>query len=156
MPKIEPKIFSDQEIQFLRELVKFKAKFMIVGLSAAALQGAPVVTQDIDLWFKKLPDPLLERATRRVGGSYVMPFSNSPPLLVGENVKLFDLVTHMSGLGDFSEEAKYLVPIKIEDFRVPVLGLARIIKSKKAAARQKDKMAVPVLEDALKVIKHRQ
>ena len=37
-------IFDDREAEFLRELVRQKVDFMIVGLSAAALQGAPVVT----------------------------------------------------------------------------------------------------------------
>jgi hypothetical protein len=30
--------------------LKRKAPFMVLGLSAATLQGAPVVTQDVDLW----------------------------------------------------------------------------------------------------------
>ena len=47
MPK--PQLLTDRELAFLRELVKTNVPFMIVGLSAAALQGAPVVTQDIDL-----------------------------------------------------------------------------------------------------------
>ena len=42
-------IFTEKEGRFLKELAKNKVRFMIVGLSAAALQGAPVVTQDIDL-----------------------------------------------------------------------------------------------------------
>ena len=47
----KPSIFTENEIRFLRELVKNHVPFMIVGLSAAALQGAPVVTQDVDLSF---------------------------------------------------------------------------------------------------------
>jgi hypothetical protein len=42
----KPSIFTENEIRFLRELVKNHVPFMIVGLSAAALQGAPVVTQN--------------------------------------------------------------------------------------------------------------
>ncbi|MGB7747091.1 MAG: hypothetical protein WBN75_07380 [Verrucomicrobiia bacterium] len=39
---------------------------MVVGLSAAALQGAPVVTEDIDLWFDNLSDPKLMQALVKV------------------------------------------------------------------------------------------
>jgi hypothetical protein len=46
---------------------------MVVGLSAAALQGAPVVTQDIDLWFENLNDPGLARALAETGAAYVPP-----------------------------------------------------------------------------------
>ena len=62
----DPLIFGDDEIEFLKALVREKVDFMIVGLSAAALQGAPVVTQDIDLWFRQLPDPGIERALKKV------------------------------------------------------------------------------------------
>ena len=61
-----PSIFTEQEEGFLRELVRQRVEFMIVGLSAAALQGAPAVTQDIDLWFKDLADPKLTNALDRV------------------------------------------------------------------------------------------
>ena len=70
----DPLIFGDREIEFLKELVRQKVEFMIVGLSAAALQGAPVVTQDIDLWFRRLPDPGIEKALKKFNGSYIPPF----------------------------------------------------------------------------------
>ncbi len=41
--------FSENEIRLLGSLLKHKVNFMVVGLSAATLQGAPVVTQDVDL-----------------------------------------------------------------------------------------------------------
>jgi hypothetical protein len=47
--------------------------FLILGLSAAALQGAPVVTQDVDLWFERLDDPRLTAALQQVNGAYVPP-----------------------------------------------------------------------------------
>jgi hypothetical protein len=52
---------SESELRFLGALVRRKVRFMVVGLSAAALQGAPVVTEDIDLWFENLNDPNLTR-----------------------------------------------------------------------------------------------
>jgi hypothetical protein len=58
-------IFGDKEATFLRELIRQKVDFMIVGLSAAALQGAPVVTQDVDLWFKDLSDPGIKKALKK-------------------------------------------------------------------------------------------
>ncbi len=48
---------TERELRLLRELVHHQVRFLIVGLSAAALQGAPVVTQDVDLWFGSLDDP---------------------------------------------------------------------------------------------------
>jgi hypothetical protein len=48
---------SDAELELLKSLTDYDVRFMIVGLSAAAMQGAPVVTQDIDLWFEDLHQP---------------------------------------------------------------------------------------------------
>ena len=52
-----PLPFSESELRLLQVLLKRKVRFMIVGLSAATLQGAPVVTQDVDLWFENLGEP---------------------------------------------------------------------------------------------------
>ena len=56
---------SETELRLLESLQRHKIRFLVVGLSAAALQGAPVVTQDVDLWFEKLGDPKISRAVRR-------------------------------------------------------------------------------------------
>ena len=148
-------IFTAKEAEFLRELVRQKVEFMIVGLSAAALQGAPVVTQDVDLWFRDLGDSGIERALKKVKGSYVYPVGMNPPMFVGEAVKLFDIVLHMHGLGPFDKERVHCLCIPLGRQKVPVLSLDRIIKSKKATGRQKDKLVLPVLTDTLTVIKER-
>lgn len=98
---------SDAELRLLRALVEAKVEFMIVGLSAAALQGAPVVTEDVDLWFKNLGEPRMARAIRAAGATDVPPFYLNPPMLVGEHAQPFDLVINMSGLGDYAEEVKH-------------------------------------------------
>jgi hypothetical protein len=88
--------FTERELRFLRELGRSHVRFLIVGLSAAALQGAPVVTQDVDLWFHNLDDPQLAEALRRVGGAYVPPTPNTPPMFAGEGLELFDIVLRKS------------------------------------------------------------
>jgi hypothetical protein len=40
---------SETELRLLESLQRHKVRFMVVGLFAAALQGAPVVTEDVDL-----------------------------------------------------------------------------------------------------------
>ncbi len=149
-------IFTDREAEFLRELVRQKVDFMVVGLSAAALQGAPVVTQDVDLWFRDLEDPGIKRALKKVKGSYVPPAGLNPPMFEGKAVHLFDIVLHMHGLDTFEEEIKYCLRIPLGRSKVPVLSLERIIKSKEATGRQKDKIVLSVLSDALAVIREQQ
>ena len=102
----EDLIFTKKEINFLKELKKNKVEYIIVGLSAAALQGAPVVTQDIDIRFKDLSDPGIKKALKKAGGTYIPPIGENPSMLAGECVKLFDIVLTMHGLHDFSKEIK--------------------------------------------------
>jgi hypothetical protein len=148
-------IFTEKEAEFIKELVRHRVDFMIVGLSAAALQGAPVVTQDVDLWFRDLGDTGIEKALKKVKGSYVSSVATNPPMFVGTAVKLFDIVLHMHGLGPFEKEIRHCLRIPLGRQRVPVLSLDRIIKSKKATGRPKDKLVLPVLADTLTVIKER-
>ena len=146
-----PSIFTETELAFLHELVRQRVAFMVVGLSAAALQGALAVTQDIDLWFKDLADPKLKKALDRVGGLYVPPTGATPPMLAGRSVALFDIVLTMDGLKDFDEELSTSVEIPIGRTTVRVLSLERIIVSKRAANREKDRLILPVLEAAAAV-----
>ena len=148
----KPSIFTENEIRFLRELVKNRVPFMIVGLSAAALQGAPVVTQDVDLWFKTLTHPGIGKALRKVDGVYVPPTMQNPPLFAGDGVDLFDIVLNMDGLEDFDQELRNAVDVPLERTRVKVLPLERILVSKQAANREKDQLTIPVLRDALAAI----
>jgi hypothetical protein len=122
---------------------------MIVGLSAATLQGAPVVTQDIDLWFEQLGEAKISEALREVGAAYVPPSPINPPMLAGTGAELFDVVLRMDGLGTFAEELKNCIEIPLGKQKLKVLSLERILVSKIAANRPKDKLTIPVLRDTL-------
>jgi hypothetical protein len=150
-----PAPFTDREAQFLEALVEEGVDFVIVGLAAAALQGAPAVTQDIDLWLRDPGDPRLLKALRRVGATYIPPTQDHPPLLAGGGAGLFDVVTHMHGLRAFALEARHALRVPLGSVEVPVLPLDRIIVSKRATNRPKDRAILPALEDALRVIESR-
>jgi len=145
----EQPLLTERELRFLRALVDNQVRFLIVGLSAAALQGAPVVTQDVDLWFGGLDDPKFAAALRQVGGAYVAPTFHTPPMLAGEGLELFDIVLGMSGLESFDEEWANAVEVTVGDVITRVLPLSRILASKRAADRPKDRLVVPVLEEVV-------
>ena len=144
-----PLPFSESELRLLRVLLKRKVRFMVVGLSAATLQGAPVVTQDVDLWFENLGEKKISRALQEVGTAYVPPSAINPPMLAGAGAELFDIVLRMDGLGTFADEVKNCVEISLGRQKLKVLSLERILVSKLAANRPKDKLTIPVLRDAL-------
>jgi hypothetical protein len=149
----EKAIFTGREVSFLKELNKRRVDYLIVGAAAAALQGAPIVTQDIDLWFRDLADPALRKAVAKVGGAIVPSIGLHPPTFAGGAVELFDIVLTMHGLGSFDEEAKNSILIDLGGLHVRVLALDRIIKSKETVGRPKDILTLPVLKDALATIK---
>jgi hypothetical protein len=144
-----PLPFSESELRLLEILLKRKVRFMVVGLSAATMQGAPVVTQDVDLWFENLGELKISQALQEVGAAYVPPSNFNPPMLAGEGAELFDIVLRMDGLGTFAEELKNCVKIPLGRQKLMVLSLERILTSKIAANRPKDKLTIPVLRDAL-------
>ena len=150
-----PPLLTDKEARFIAALVDEGVEFLVVDLAAAALQGAPAVTQDIDLWFRDLADPALKRALRRAGATYVPPSLQNPPLLAGGDAGLFDVVVHMHGLGSFAQEARRALRIPVGPVEVRVLPLARIIASKRATDRPKDRAILPALEDAMRVLQSR-
>ena len=144
-----PLPFSESELRLLQVLLKRKVRFMVVGLSAATLQGAPVVTQDVDLWFENLGELKFSRALQEVGAAYVPPGNFNPPMLAGAGAELFDIVIRMDGLGRFADEIKNCVEIPLGRQKLKVLSLERILASKIAANRTKDRLTIPVLRDAL-------
>ena len=150
-----PSIFTAREAAFLAALDEAGVSFLIVGLAAAALQGAPAVNQGIDLWFADLADPQLGKVLRRFNATYIPPGPENPPLLVGDAVKLFDIVLHMHGLKSFEEELKEALRVAIGPATVSVLSLERIIVSKRATGRPKDKAILPALEAAAEVVRSR-
>lgn len=146
----EPFAFTDAERAFLLELRKRGVEFVVVGLSAALLQGANTSTEDIDLWFASTSDQRIGEAAAAVGGIWISgSFGMRPPQLGGVIGDRLDVVTFMSGLGSFAEEANHMIEIEVDGNPLPVLALERILASKRAAGRAKDLAAIPALEEAI-------
>ncbi len=140
-----------------RLLVEFEARgvrYLIVGMSAALLQGARGATEDIDLWFENVMDPRVADAVRAAGGIWISgAFGMGPPRIGGEELSgRLDVVMHMDGLDRFEREYQGLRYEEVDGLRVPVLPLHRILHSKRAANRPKDLAAAHAIEDAILLI----
>lgn len=151
MPDFEddPDPLTRAERVFLRELDRQGVRFILVGMSAAALQGADLATQDLDLWFQSLAAPGIEEAARAAGGFYVT--RTSPPFVGGKGLERIDLVTHCHGLDPFDVEYERSLGADLGDLELRVLPLERIIVSKAAASRPRDRAALESLKAALAV-----
>jgi hypothetical protein len=138
---------SEPELVFLRELTRAHSRFVVVGLGAAVLQGADAVTQDLDLWFHSLGDPAIALAAQKAGGAFMT--RSNPPMIAGEGLDRIDLVTHCDGLKSFDAEYKKAIDLRLADFSIKLLPLERVIASKRAAGRPKDKAVLEALRAAL-------
>jgi predicted nucleotidyltransferase len=143
--------FTRGERALLEALNRRGVRFMLVGLSAAVLQGANTGTRDIDLWFEDPSDVRIVQAVREVGGFWVSgSFGLRPPQIGGDAVgDRLDVVTHMHGLGTFAQELQNTTEIVVDDVPLRVLSLSRIVASKRAAGRKKDLAVIPALEEAI-------
>lgn len=140
---------SEGERAFLRALSDLGVPFLLVGMSAALLQGARGATEDLDLWFQDLDDPRIGEAARRAGGFWVA--RAQPPMLGGMSER-FDVVVSMSGLPDFAKEYAIANDQLLDGVPLRLLPLERILASKRAADRPKDRAAVEALEVAIKIL----
>jgi hypothetical protein len=124
---------------------------MLVGLSAAVLQGADTSTRDIDIWFEDVSDVRIGQAIREAQGIWVPgSFGMRPPQIGGDLVgDRLDVVTRMHGLAPFAEELSNTIQVVVDGIPLRVLALRRILASKRAAGRKKDLAVIPALEDAL-------
>ena len=141
------------ERRFLQALVELDIRYLIVGAGAAVMQGAPLVTQDIDLWFEDRMDPRLHEAAKRAGGVYVPGhFGMMPPQVGGGAIgDRIDVITTAHGLDTFAVEYQRARMLDLDGLPVRVLPLERIIASKRAAGRPKDLAVLPALEATLAV-----
>lgn len=120
-------------------------RFLVIDLSAAVLEGAPVATQDIDLWIETLDDRVSQAATG-AHGFWISGFGVQPPAFGGAGVERVDVVLTAHGLTDFETEYAGSVVREVDGVRLHVLPLERVIASKRATRRPKDLAALPALE----------
>jgi predicted nucleotidyltransferase len=142
---------TEAERRLLLELNARGVRFILVGASAAVLQGANTATQDIDLWFESTSDPGIKAAVDAVGGTWVSgSFGMMPPTIGGEALgDRLDVVVHMHGLDAFDVEFSRAHEMMVEGVAIRVLPLERIIVSKRATGRSRDHAQLPALEEAL-------
>lgn len=121
-------------------------RFMVVGMGAAVLEGAPFATQDLDLWFEQWSSEDVKLAAAEVGGFLITGFGMQPPAFGGPGLDRLDIVLTVHGLADFGAEFAGANEREIEGVRLHVLPLERVIASKQATRRDKDLAQLPMLE----------
>ncbi len=143
-------------LQRLGEVIaELRLDAIVVGMTAASLQGVPLLTQDVDLLIRdtKRNREKLRMLATRLGASPspitrelsdVVTYLGAPaPIDV-----LFDV---MPGGLRFETVRSRAVKVEVGKSRLRVAALEDVAKSKRAVGRAKDKAQLLVIEDVLKL-----
>ncbi len=154
--------FSEKVIKLLTQA---QVEFVVVGGVSAVLQGAPIVTKDMDVCYRRTPENIARLATalaplqpRLRGFPPDLPhIFDERSILLGSNFTLLvgneelDLLGVMSGLGGYEAVVGQADEMLVSDCRVKVLSLAQLIITKEAAGRPKDLAVIPTLRATLEM-----
>ena len=141
-------------IEIARTLNEVKLEAVMIGNSAAALQGAPVTTLDIDFMFRKTNTNLkkLKRFADCIGGIILKPFypvSGLYRVIDDERDLQVDFMTTIHGISSFESLRSDAVAAEFGGFTLYIADLKKIIQSKKALGRDKDLAIIRILEKTL-------
>jgi hypothetical protein len=140
--------------QIAELLARHGLEAVMIGNAAAALQGAPVTTIDIDFLFRKTPANLkkLKAVAAELEAVILAPYYPVSGLLrVSRDTDglQLDFMNVVDGVRSFEGLRRRAMPVQFGSSRLYVASLADIIKSKKAAGRPRDLAVLEVLEKTL-------
>ena len=138
------------ERRLFEALRRREVPFLLLGLGAALLHGAPVATQDLDIWFERTDDERIREAARDAGGFWIPGFGLQPPAFGGAELDRIVVVLTAHGLDSFSDEYARAADHEVDGLVLRVLPLERIIATKRATNRPKDLAQLPALEATLR------
>ncbi len=146
----------------LRALLRHGVDFVVVGGVAAQLEGAPILTFDLDVLYDKEPENLarLLAALRELKARYRDPEGRhiEPDAEKLATLRLHLLLTELGALdvlGSIGNGLTYqdlvsrTILYQLGESQVLVLELAAVIETKEQANRDKDRAALPVLRQTL-------
>lgn len=132
-----------------------RLEVVLVGCAAAALEGAPVTTEDFDfMWRPTRTNHLKLRAVAESLGAAL----GQPKYPVSDFYRMdnpaeglqVDLLAHADGVRSFESLRSRARRLSFRNGSILVASLEDVVKSKRAAGRSKDKAVLPVLEETLR------
>jgi hypothetical protein len=125
-----------------------KIEFLMIGMSAAIVQGVPGSTIDIDLWIN-LPERQYMKPVRIALAQGAAMLRNTVVEL--SDATLVNFAYSVTGLGSFAREYGNAIKLPFNGLTIAVLPLEAIRKSKLAIGRPKDLVHLLQIENTLKL-----
>jgi predicted nucleotidyltransferase len=137
-----------------KALDKARLEAVMIGNAAAALQGAPVTTLDVDFMFRKTATNLrkLKVFANELDAHILKPFYPLSSLyrVVNDDTGLqVDFMSILHGIKSFENLRSDAVEVDFDEYILKVASLEKIIRSKKVLGRPKDKAVIGILEKTL-------
>ncbi len=117
-------------------------------MSAAVLQGVPVVTHDVDLWIDLPSRQYMRPVNVALQQGATMVRNTIVELSDG---MLVNFIYEVTGLGGFDTELRKARVLKFRGCEVPVMPLESIRKSKAAVMRDKDTAHIHYIDETLRL-----
>jgi hypothetical protein len=149
-------------LALLRVLLRHQVEFLIVGGVAAQLEGAPVMTFDLDVLCSRRPEnrARLLDALHEIKARYRDPAGRhiEPDAVRLATLQMHLLHTELGPLDVLVRIGKDLgyedlvgrtIEFQLDETQVRVLELAAVIETKEHANREKDRAVLPVLRQTL-------
>jgi predicted nucleotidyltransferase len=142
-------------IRVARVLRETGLEAVMIGNAAAALQGAPVTTVDVDFLFRKTPANLrkLKKVARALDATILRPYYPVSDLfrIAAEDLALqVDFMATVDGVRSYNSVKSRAISIDVGGEKFLVASLPDIIASKRAADRPRDRAVLDVLTRTLK------
>lgn len=145
----------------LKMLSERGVNFVVIGGYAATLHGSAYLTRDLRICYERTPENM-ERLVSALSPPYRprlrgapegLPFvfdmqtlSNGMNFTLATDLGDIDLLGHVSGLGEFPAVALDAISMPLFGGEYRVASLDSLIRSKRAAGRNKDLNVLPELE----------
>ena len=152
---------SVRYVETLRQLVQAEVEFIVVGMAAGILQGAPAITLDLDIVHRRTSENVARllsvlqniHAVARNDERRIAP---GPSHLLGPGHILlttdngdFDCLGTVDSDKSFDDLLPFSRAIRFDATEIRVLDLATLIEVKRRAGRPKDLAVLHVLEATL-------
>ncbi|MBN2513388.1 MAG: hypothetical protein JXB18_10650 [Sedimentisphaerales bacterium] len=143
-------------LDLLHRLTQNNVEFVVIGGFAAAMYGATMVTEDIDICCSFSPENLfrLQDALKDLHPVHRMTPNKIPLALTPQNAAEFknlylatdlgplDCLSTVEGIGSYEQVSKASQRFETGDLILSVLSLNALIEAKKALNRPRDQEAV--------------
>ncbi len=137
-----------------RVLARHRLEAVVIGNAAAALQGSPVTTMDIDFMFRKTPTNLrkLKAVADDLGAMVLRPFYPASQLfrVVRDHDGLqLDFMAKVDGVRSYEALRTRATRVPFGAESLLVASLRDVIRSKERTGRPQDLAVLPVLRRTL-------